>query len=425
MNKRTGDLRPLRIAFCVYRGNPYSGGQGVYTKHLSHELAKRGHTVEVYSGQPYPDLDPESVVLNKLASLDLYRAEDPFRIPKIEEFGSLIDVAEFALMCSGGFPEPRTFGWRLERALESRLGDFDLIHDNQSLSWSILRLAQKGLPVIGSIHHPITVDRALAIEHGRGLKSKIGAYRWYGFVKMQSEVASRMERVLTVSETSRTDLFKYMNVALERSRVVPIGVDTSVFKPNPAIRREPGLIVTTASADVPLKGLQVLVEAMAEVKNVEPKSHLVIIGNPNKGSNLPSRVFELGLDAYVKFAGVVAQDEMVRLYNRAEVAVVPSLYEGFSLPAVEAMACGVPLVATDGGALPEVTGTDGETVLMARAGDYLDLAKKILQALDSSILRDELGRNAMERVMSKFTWEATARATEQNYFDLLSARGED
>ena len=244
-------------------------------------------------------------------------------------------------------------------------------------------------------------------------------------MKMQSEVASRMERVLTVSETSRTDLFKYMNVALERSTVVPIGVDTSVFKPNPAIRREPGLIVTTASADVPLKGLQVLVEAMAEVKNVEPKSHLVIIGNPNKGSNLPSRVFELGLDAYVKFAGVVAQDEMVRLYNRAEVAVVPSLYEGFSLPAVEAMACGVPLVATDGGALPEVTGTDGETVLMARAGDYLDLAKKILQALDSSILRDELGRNAMERVMSKFTWEATARATEQNYFDLLSARGED
>lgn len=420
-----GDVRPLRIALCVYRGNPYSGGQGVYTKHLSREMAKRGHTVEVFSGQPYPDLDPESVVLNKLASLDLYRAEDPFRIPKIEEFGSLIDVAEFAVMCSGGFPEPRTFGWRLERALESRLGDFDLIHDNQSLSWSILRLAHKGWPVIGSIHHPITVDRILAIEHARGLKSKFGAFRWYGFVKMQTEVASRMERVLTVSETSRRDLFKYMNVGLERSRVVPIGVDTSVFKPNPTIKREPGLIVTTASADVPLKGLHVLVEAMVEVKNVEPRSHLVIIGNPNKESRLPSRVSELGLDTSVRFAGVVSQDEMVRLYNRAELAVVPSLYEGFSLPAVEAMACGVPLVATDGGALPEVTGTDGETVLLARAGDHLDLAKKMLQALDSSILRDEIGRNAIEWVMSKFTWAATAGATEQNYLDLLSARGED
>lgn len=423
VRSQRSDLRALRIAFCVYRGNPYSGGQGVYTKHLCEELARLGHKVEVFSGPPYPDLEPGLVSTNWLKSLDLYRDTDPFRIPKLSEFGDMIDLLEFAIMGSGGFPEPRSFGWRLERALGPRLGEFDLLHDNQSLSWSILSLASRGLPVIASIHHPITVDRGLAISHAETLKAKFGAYRWYGFVRMQKEVAKRLERVLTVSETSRNDLFKYMDVSLDSSRVVPIGVDTNIFRPISGIAKEPGLIVTTASADVPLKGLHVLVDAMAEVKAVEAGAHLVIMGHPNKDSKLPARVAELGLANQIKFAGLVSRSEMVSLYNQAELAIVPSLYEGFSLPAVEAMACGVPLVATDGGALPEVTGSDGETVLTARAGDSLDLAKKILQALDSPILRDEIGINGLERVMSKFTWPATAKATEQHYLELLASRG--
>ena len=420
----SSDIEPLRIALCVYRGNPHSGGQGVYTKHLSEELAKRGHRVEVFSGQPYPDLAPFLVKLNRIPSLDLYRFEDPFRVPKLGEFRSLEDLSEFAIMATGGFPEPRSFGWRLEKALVSRRQDFDLIHDNQSLSWSILRLASKGWPVIGSIHHPITVDRRLAIEHAKGSKAKFGAFRWYGFVKMQVEVARQLERVLTVSETARRDLFKYMGISLDRSKVVPIGVDTSVFKPLPGMTRERGLIVTTASADVPLKGLHVLVEAMAEVRSLETKARLIIMGRPNRESKLPSRVAQLGLDSCVHFAGVVSRDQMIQLYNRADLAVVPSLYEGFSLPAVEAMACGAPVVATDGGALPEVVGSDGQTALIARAGDPLDLAKKILEGLDSAVLRDEIGRNGLERVMSRFTWSETARATERNYLELLAARGE-
>lgn len=414
---------PLRIALCVYRGNPYSGGQGVYTKHLAEELAKLGHRVEVFSGPPYPNLDTSLVALNKLPSLDLYREDDPFRIPRLREFRSAIDVAEFAIMGSGGFPEPRSFGWRLEAALESRRKDFDILHDNQSLSWSILRLRSRGWPVMGSIHHPITVDRDLAIEHAKGLKAKVGALRFYGFVRMQVEVASRLERVLTVSETSRSDLYRYMNVSLDRSRTVPIGVDTSVFRPLEDVCREPGLIVTTASADVPLKGLHVLVEAMAEVAAVEQRVKLVIVGKPNMDSPLRDRVRELGLDDRVSLAGVISQEEMVLLYNRAELAVVPSLYEGFSLPAVEAMACGTPLVASDGGALPEVTGKDGETVFLARSGDHLDLAKKILEALDSAILREEVARNGLERVLGRFTWQETAKSTARNYREILSTRG--
>ena len=419
----SGIRRQLRIAFCVYRGNPHSGGQGVYTKHIAEELTKLGHRVEVFSGQPYPELDMVPAALTKLPSLDLYRDEDPFRIPKLHELSDFIDVAEFLIMASGGFPEPRTFGWRLEKALADRRRDFDLIHDNQSLSWSIERLAGSGWPVIASIHHPITVDRRLALAHAYGLKAKFGSWRWYGFVNMQVEVAKRLERILTVSEASKNDLSTEMGIELERTSVVPIGVDTSIFGPSERAQKEPGLIVTTASADVPLKGLHVLIEAMSEIHSHEPNVRLVILGKPNKDSRLPKRICELGLDRVIEFRGTVAQREMVELYNSASIAVVPSLYEGFSLPAVEAMACGVALVATDGGALPEVTGRDGETVLIARAGDSIDLAKKVLKLLDSPILRDELSSNALERVRDKFTWAATAKATEASYLELLASHG--
>lgn len=421
---KSSEIKPLRIAFCVYRGNPYSGGQGVYTKYLTEELVKLGHTVEVFSGPPYPHLDPTKVRLVELDSLDLYRADDPFRIPKVSEFKSAFDFFEFMIMLSGGFPEPRSFGWRLEKALGARRKEFDLLHDNQSLSWSIAKLAFSGWPVIGSIHHPITVDRQLAIRHAEGLKARIGARRWYGFVNMQVEVASRLPRVLTVSESSRTDLVGSMGVSLERSHVVPIGVDASVFRPISAIEKDRGLLVTTASADVPLKGLHVLIEAMVEVRAAEPRAHLVIVGNPNRESKLPDRIGELGLESCVSFAGVLTTEEMVRLYNRAELAVVPSLYEGFSLPAVEAMACGTALVATDGGALPEVAGRDGETVLLCRAGDPMDLAKSILRGLESPILREELKSNALARVLGRYTWAATAKATELHYIELLTEFGE-
>lgn len=395
----------------------------MYAKYLTRELAKLGHRVEVFSGPPYPDLSGEPVELTRISSLDLYRADDPFRMPKLKEFRSVFDAGEFAVMATGGFPEPRSFGWRFERVMDTRVGEFDLIHDNQSLSWSLLRLKAKGWPVVSSVHHPITVDRELALSHARGLKAKLGAFRWYGFVRMQKSVASQLPRIITVSETSKRDLAGAMGVGAERSRVVPIGVDTDVFRPIGRVARVPGLIVTTASADVPLKGLKVLVDAMADVANVCPQAHLAIIGKPNPDSDLPRQVERLGLGGKVRFLGVVGQQEMVRLYNRAELAVVPSLYEGFSLPAIEAMACGTALVATTGGALPEVTGRDRETVLRAKAGDSIDLAKTIIEGLESPMLRNEVALNGRRRVLDNFTWAATARATERVYAELLREMG--
>lgn len=183
--------RRLRIAFLVYRGNPRCGGQGVYTRHLTRELVELGHAVTVFSGPPYPEIE-EPVELVKVASLDLYREPDPFRVPRLDEFTSPTDVLEFALMCTAGFPEPLTFSLRARRLLKSRRGDFDLVHDDQSLGRGITGMMRDGWPVLATIHHPITVDRELDLAHAEGWKRRLSLRRWYGFVGMQTRVARQV-----------------------------------------------------------------------------------------------------------------------------------------------------------------------------------------------------------------------------------------
>src|SRR4051812_18773122 len=341
----------LRIAFLVYRGNPHSGGQGVYTRYVSRELVAMGHDVTVFAGQPYPVLD-DGVEFVPVPSLDLYRSPDPFRIPRPREFRDRIDVAEFALMCTAGFPEPLTYSWRIRKLLAERKGQFDLVHDNQCFGRGILGLMEDGWPVVATLHHPITVDRDLDIAHARTIRRKLGLRRWYGFLGMQMRIAAQVPRIVTVSESSRRGIVDQMGVPAEALHVVPIGVDQNHFRPLPDIERIPGRIMTTTSSDMPLKGLVPLLEAVAKLRT-ERSCELIVIGKPRAESDLPGVIDRLGLKDCVSFVSGVSDQRIVELYAETEIAVVPSLYEGFSLPAVEAMACGVPLLATTGGALPE------------------------------------------------------------------------
>jgi glycosyltransferase involved in cell wall biosynthesis len=416
-------VRPgcLRIAYLVYRGNPRCGGQGVYTRHLTRELSALGHRVTVFSGPPYPDLD-EGIELVKVPSLDLYREPDPFRVPKRSEFRSSVDVLEFALMCTAGFPEPLTFGLRARRLLALRLGDFDLVHDNQSLGSGIAGMMRDGWPVLATIHHPITVDRALELAHAEDWRRRLTLRRWYGFVRMQARVARKVPRIVTVSESSRRDIADQLGVPLGRIAVVPVGVDDSVFRPLPGIRRIPGRIMTTASSDVPMKGLIPLLEALAKVRTERPDAHLVVIGRLKDGSAVPGILERFSLHGAVRFLSGVSDQAIVDLYAQAELAVVPSLYEGFSLPAVEAMACGVPLLATTGGALPEVAGEDGVTALLVAPNDPGALAQAIGTALADGDLRRRLGVAGRERTVERFTWPVTARGTAEQYLELLASR---
>lgn len=407
----------LRIALLTYRGKPHVGGQGIYIRHLAKALVELGHHVEVFSGQPYPALD-ERIPLTKLPSLDIYNDYFPMRMPGVWELKNWKDAVEVASFMGGNFPEPLAFSLRAWDHLKHRVGEFDLVHDNQTLGYGLLALQQQ-LPLLSTIHHPITVDRRLELDHAPSLYKRLTLGRWYSFTNMQTRVAKRMRRVLTVSKNSMADIHRDHGVPLERMRVVPVGVDPDLFRPLPSVARVPGRLITTASADVTMKGLTFLLEALAKLRTERDDLHLTVIGRKKEGGQSAAKIDKLGLSGCVEFVTGVSDQRIVELYSEAELAVVPSLYEGFSLPAIEAMACGVPLVATTGGALPEVVGADNDTALLVPPGDAEALAARIRGALADPATRDRVGRAARERVIDQWSWTITARRTEAEYRSLL------
>ncbi|HBU38845.1 MAG TPA: glycosyl transferase family 1 [Acidimicrobiaceae bacterium] len=410
---------PLRIAFLTYRGHPYTGGQGVYTRHMARELVELGHHVEVISGPPYPHLD-DGVALTKLPSLDLYRMPDPFRIPRLSEFKDRFDVLEYAVTAAATFAEPLTFSLRAHRNLMGRLNQFDLVHDNQCLGTGIWKIHDAGLPVLETIHHPITVDRRLETKHAPTPWKRFTKNRFYAFTGMQTKVARKLPRILTVSSNSYDDIIADYGVDPERLHIVHVGVDPQQFRPIDNVNVVPGRLMTTASADVAMKGLAFLLEALAKLRAKDDSIHLVVIGKPKYDSKATQLIKELDLAESIEFVSGVTDQRIVELYNEAEVAIVPSLYEGFSLPAIEAMSCGVPLVATTGGALPEVVGADGVTALQVPPGDSDALAQKIGWALEQTNLRSVVGAAGRERVIQNFSWKITAERTVEHYRALLA-----
>ena len=407
---------PLRIAYLTYRGKPHVGGQGVYTRHLTKALVDLGHHVEVFGGQPYPILDPR-VQLHQLPSLDIFNDAHPGRFPAYWEINDWPNFVESAQFLKGTFGEPRSFSIRAHRALKTRINDFDIVHDNQCLGYGILKI-EKIIPTIVTLHHPITKDRKLEMEHTPTWWKRKAIGRWYSFVEMQGKVASKMPRVVVVSKNSIDDIHTDMKVSLDRMRLVPVGVDQELFSPKPSVQRKPGHMITTASADVALKGLSYLLEALAKLRT-EREVHLTIIGKPREGANA-DLIRSLGLEDCITHVSGVTDERIVELYAEAELAVVPSLYEGFSLPAIEAMATGTCLVATTGGALPEVTGVDNDTVLSCPAGDAEALAAAIRRGLDSKELRDRIGAAGRARVVERWSWRHCAALTVDQYKEVLS-----
>jgi glycosyltransferase involved in cell wall biosynthesis len=420
---------PLRIALLSYRSLPTCGGQGVYIRHLSRELVALGHHVEVVSGPPYPILDA-GVGLVRLPGLDLYAEPDPFRWPSPGELRTLADAVEFGLMRTGQFSEPLAFSIRAFQVLRPtgrRRPRFDIVHDNQGLGYGLLALRRAlrphGVAVVATVHHPITVDRRLALAAAADRTARLGVRRWYSFLPMQARVARNLDGVIVPSRSSRQEIIADMRVAPEIMNIVPLGVDSDVFRPDRAptavTAAVPGRIVVVTSADVPLKGLGVLLEALAKVR-AERAAHLVCVGAARPGGAAGRRVDDLGLTDLVTFRSNLSDTELVTLLRSAQVAVVPSLYEGFSLPAVEAMACGLPLVTTTAGALPEVVGPSGQAGDLVPPGDAGALAAAIGRLLDDPARRARMGLAGRKRVEERFSWRAAAAATAAWYADRIA-----
>lgn len=402
----------MRIALLSYRSKPHCGGQGVYVRHLSRSLVDLGHHVEVFSGQPYPEeLDPR-VVLTEVPSLDMYREPDPFRIPHLREIRDRIDLLELAGVWTAGFPEPRTFSLRAARLLAERLDDFDVVHDNQSLGVGLLKIAATGLPVVATVHHPITRDRMVDLAAARWWR-RPSVRRWYGFLAMQKRVARRIPELLTVSSSSASDITADFGVRPDQLHVVPLGVETDVFAPS-SQPRVPGRIMAIASADVPLKGVGHLLPAIAKLRHhYDLELQLVAKLEPNGPTE--KLIAELGISDIVHISSGLTDADLARLFASAEITCIPSLYEGFSLPAVEAMASGTPIVASRAGALPEVLGTDGSCARLVPPGDVDELTRVIGELLDSPEQLKQLGAAGRRRAVEVFSWESVAAQTVQVY----------
>lgn len=393
----------LKIALLGYRSHPFVGGQGIYLQYLSRALSALGHEVVVYSGQPYPHLDAH-IPLVKIPSLDLYEQPSMLRALTWRNVLSYTDMVEWLSKLTGGFAEPYTFGRRVAKALKH--SDYDIVHDNQSLGWGLIALQNQGKTVVSTIHHPIHRDRQLAIESAPDTGYRWLVKRWYSFLSMQEKVVQKLNHAITVSSTSQQDIQYFFKRPAKDTPVIYNGIDTSLFKPCPHVKKIPFLLVTTASSDQPLKGLKFVLLALHILKQQYQNVHLRVVGELKKEGQTAALLQELQLQNNVSFTQRLTNDELVATYNQAHLVICPSLYEGFGLPAGEAMACGCAVIATDGGALPEVVGNAGIIVPKANAEKLAQAIRNLFEDAQQTQYLQEISR---QHIVNNFCWNKVAR----------------
>ena len=406
--------KKLRICIISYRSNPHSGGQGVYVRNIARELAELGHQVDVLAGPPDPMLEGKARLI-PVKTLDLYDPENLFRVPTMTELANPINLMEWIGVSTMGYPEPFTFGLRAYNYLKDKADQYDIIHDNQSLSYGILALNKK-IPVVATIHHPMTVDRKLAISSVRAPWKKLKHYRWYSFIGMQKRVSRKLGKIITVSEFSKIDIAEEFGLKKEKFRVVPNGINLDLFHPMEHIKRDPDTLICTNSADTPLKGLYYLLQALHKI-SLTRNIRLTVIGKPKENGGIEKLIKKLNIANLINFTGRLSHHDFVKEYAKSAIAVVPSVYEGFGIPVGEAMATKTPVITTSGGALPEVA---GDCSVIVPPADPEALEKAIIELLDNPEKRKELGEAGYNRVHSKFTWKQAAEKTVQAYEEVIN-----
>ena len=402
----------MKIGLLSYRSNPFSGGQGIYVKHLSLALTKLGHQVDVISGPPYPDLH-EDINLIKIPSLNLFELEDNLRLRSFRPsfLFNLADFREWLGVLSGSFPEPYAFGKRVNIYLDKTSTDYDLIHDNQSLCYELINI-QKEIPLVTTIHHPITRDRRLALEAAATWKERLSINRWHSFLRMQKKVAPQLNRIVCPSNQSKADVIEELKVNEENVNVVLNGIDLDSFNRDERVEKKPYRIITTASADVPLKGLKFLIEAMTEIIEEIPEAHLMVLGRAKEKGDIAKQISRLNLEEKISFRSGLSQSEVVSLYASSHICVIPSLYEGFGFGAGEAMACGLPLISTQSGGLKEVIGQDAVIIEARSSKAIVKAVKDLFSNKEKQLALSRAGRKRME---NEFNWMKAAEAYEEIY----------
>ena len=394
-------MQKLNIAILSYRSARFGGGQGVYIRDISFALSLMGHRVDVISGPPYPELH-DGIKLIELPGLNLFETFS-FR-DRLNKFikkkcKTNDDYYEFFSTLIGGFPELRTFGNRANKFLDSNK-DYDIIIDNQSISYGMIEI-QKRFPLVEIIHHPITFDFKFELASTKKIKYKISRYLWYSFLIMQKKVAPKLKTIVTPSKSSKNGIVAEFNCKSSNITVINNGLDYEEFAPTSNIERNKNRLITTASADVALKGLDFSLKALKLLKKNNPKIHLIIIGAPKKNGHTEKLIKKLNIEDNVIFKKNISKEKIRELYSTSSIAIVSSLYEGFGYPVIEAMSCEVPLIATNISSIPELVCSYG---ILIDPKDEKKLSFNIEKVLNNY---DDYKDNAIkgrQHVIETFNW---------------------
>ncbi len=411
----------MKIGLLSYRGNPYCGGQGIYLTYLANELIKLGHEVHVIVGPPWP-LFLKGATVHQVENFNFFGKKSDF-LPPGNPFKifSPLHFYEFGASRLGIFPEIKAFSFRAFFKLLhlARTHRFDILHDNQCLGYGMLLWKLLGVPVVSTLHHPLSIDRATWFEQPSTLKQKVKRVLYYPLL-MQKIVSNHLDRIITVSHDSAREIHQAFGIPPEKIRVVYNGLDSREFAPIPGLAKKPNSLIFVGNSEDRKKGLLYLLQALAYLP--ESVSLTVVDGGAPQRSFAPMLVEKYKVGRRVFFTGKIGPGDLVRLYGSAEIAVVPSLYEGFGFPAAEAMSCELPVVSSTAGALPEVVGNDGAGILVP-ARDAPALAKAIRRLLEDPRLRRQMGQAGRRRVVNLFTWENAARQMVEVYREAIDAHG--
>ena len=409
-------MTKLNIAILSYRSAPFGGGQGVYIHDISKALSIMGHKVDVISGPPYPNLS-EEVNLIQLPGLDLFQTfsfKERMKIFWKKEKKNFSDIYEFISVLLGGFPEMRTFGYRARDYLILN-NHYDIVIDNQSISYGMIDL-QKIFPFIEIIHHPITKDFKYEMEQSNKLLYKFSRYRWYSFLKMQKKVAPKINNIITPSINSLKDISKDFNCDPSRITVIQNGLDIDIFRPYKEILRNPLRLITTASADVPLKGLDYTLKSLAELKKDFAGIHLIVIGKLKEEGHTSRLIEKLNIQDEVTFKTNLTKEEIAKEYAKSSISLVSSLYEGFGYPVIEAMSCGVPLIAANTSSIPELVGEFASLIPAKDTKAQIESIKNVIQEYDRYKDIAEKGR---EHIITMFNWLKITEEYEKTIFKTI------
>lgn len=402
-------LHGPRVLISSYRSHPHVGGQGIYVRQLARALKANGCDVTVVSGPPYPVLD-DDITLEKLPSLDLFEVDNALMAFRPGILKSKADRVEWLAHNTGAFGEMTSFALRLEAYMAENQHRFDLLIDNQTLAMPMVRIAQH-IPLITTLHHPIAIDRDFAVENAPNWWRAALASRWHSFIKSQARAAKALPYFLAVSAAARDHYAARCGVDPDKVEIGFNGINHANFYVDETLERDDNHLLAIASADVPVKGLDILIDALAKLKTKAITPKLTVIGSLREGPT-QTALKRQGLMDQVEFVSGLSDQQVAELYRRATIFVSPSRFEGFGLPAAEAMACGAPVIVSSGGALPEVAGDAGLVVPVENPDA---LASAIESLLSDKSQRDQLGKKASARAKSQFVWSEHAKAALRLY----------